>query len=429
MRIRMMLRGDCVRLWAMVGTAACTSAAPAVDPIDAVDTVDTADGDGITDAAPRALPVLESSDELCKLFSNANPWDPTANAVQFRANVRGADLGIPVVAGDRLYLLFGDTMGFAGIWGDGESHPDAVGYASGGGTDPIALCDGLRLLTLPPEASIGPTLDPRIEADFAGAAMTPPPGHALAEYIHNPAGSFANLPGDFEVPSGGFAIGDALYALYTTVASPSDVTMTAAYLARWDAPGTTGIPAYQIVGAIDDPDFVNIAAVVAGDAVYLFGTGVFRASPVHLARLPIAAIDTPAAIERVDAPIIATPGYGETSVRYFAAIDRWMFLAEELAGGANRIVARFADAPTGPWSDAIAIHDMADAGFRARYCCAVDDACAGDEFMNCDRTGFYGAYLFPDVELGADGRFTITYTLSSFDPYNVALFRATFIRP
>jgi len=46
--------------------------------------------------------------------------------------------------------------------------------------------------------------------------------------------------------------------------------------------------------------------------------------------------------------------------------------------------------------------------------------------MHCDRTGFYGTYLFPDVALHGDGSFTVTYTMSSFDPYNVALFTATF---
>src|SRR5689334_19145819 len=100
MRRRVMSGRDWVRLWAIVGTAACSGAEP--PPL--ADAVDTVDGVGISvDSAPRALPVLESSGELCKLFSNANPSDPTANAVQFRANVRGADLGIPVVVGDRLY--------------------------------------------------------------------------------------------------------------------------------------------------------------------------------------------------------------------------------------------------------------------------------------------------------------------------------------
>jgi hypothetical protein len=431
----------CAPLCAIATTGCNRSSDPGA--ADAVGGDDGDDAANVADAAPRAVPTLDGSSFACKLLNGAHLGDPTANQVHFRANVRGADLGIPVAIGDRLFVLFGDTIGFAGIWGFGESHPDAVGYALDPpavvGANPALLCDRLRIVTLPPESSIGPTVDPRVEADFAGAAMIPPTGHDLGEYIHNPAGGFAHLPGDFEVPSGAFAFGGSIYVFYTTVASPSDVTMIGGYLARWDTPAVDAIPAYQIVAALDDGDFINVAADVRDDTVYLFGTGTFRESPVHLARTRDPAA-VPGSIERYDAatatwspaggaPIIDVAGHGETSVRYFAAIDRWMFLAEELTPLSNRIVARFADRPEGPWSDAIVIHDMADPAFRAAHCCAITDACAPAEFMHCDRTGFYGAYLFPDVIAHGDGRFTVAYTLSSFDPYNVVLFQTTFVQP
>src|SRR5206468_1114377 len=126
---------------------------------------------------------------------------------------------------------------------------------------------------------------------------------------------------------------------------------------------------YDIQYAIDERldtagalggDFINIAAVAAGDYVYLFGTGAYRASAVHLARKRLDALATPGGFDVAPTAIIAAAGYGETSVRYYAAIDRWMFLAEEQLAGANRIVARFADHAEGPWSDAIVVHDMAD---------------------------------------------------------------------
>lgn len=404
--------------------------------------------------APRLLPVLQATTELCKLLSNANTSDPTPNDVQFRSNVLGADLGISVDDAGKFYLLFGDTIGFAGIWGGGQSHPDSVGYAldpaSAIAANPALLCSDLQILSLPAAQSIGPTVDPRVMADFAGAAMTAPAGQTLAQYIHNPSGtttmSFPSLPGDFEVPSGAFAYNGAIYVFYTTVASRADPTMKGSYLARWTSPVTSGVPSYQILYGIDERfdgagplggDFINIAAVASGDYVYLFGTGAYRASPVHLARTALATLDTGGAIERFDAatrtwtssagaPIIATAGHGETSVRYYAAIDRWMFLAEQLTADGNRIVARFADRAEGPWSDAIVVSDMADAAFRTRYCCAVDNACQGVQFLNCDQTGFYGSYLLPDVAVAADGSFTVTFTLSSFSPYNVALFQATF---
>ena len=69
------------------------------------------------------------------------------------------------------------------------------------------------------------------------------------------------------------------------------------------------------------------------------------------------------------------------------------------------------------------IHDMADPQFQAAYCCGADLQCDGKELFHCDRTGFYGTYLFPELVMHDDGSFTVTYTMSSFDPYNVALFQ------
>ena len=389
---------------------------------------------------------------MCKLLSARNTSDPTANAVQFHANVLGADLGIPVATADRLYLLFGDTIGFAGIWGN-ESHPDAVGYGMDTpdaiAVDPSLLCSRLGIITLPPGSSIGPSVDPRVQADFAAGSMIAPAGEQLSTYIHNPAGTgaqrFANLPGDFEVPSGAFAANGSIYVFYTTVVSTSDVTMKASYLAKWVAPSTTAIPAYQILYPIDERfdgngalggEFINISAEVQGDYVYLFGTGSYRASPIYLARKRLADLATPGGFERFDAatatwgtaagaPIITPAGYGETSVRYFANLDRWVVLAEELLPGSNRIVARFADHPEGPWSAGMIVHDMADPQFLANSCCTPDDNCTGTQFLDCDRTGFYGSYLLPAAH-DDDTTFELSYTLSSFAPYNVALFTATF---
>lgn len=61
-------------------------------------------------------------------------------------------------------------------------------------------------------------------------------------------------------------------------------------------------------------------------------------------------------------------------------------------------------------------------------CCAPDDNCAGERLFNCDKAGFYGTYLFPSAAV--DGAcFEVTYTMSTWDPYNVALFTARFEQP
>jgi len=380
------------------------------------------------------------SRQLCKLLSARDVSDPTVNDVQHRANVLGADLGIAVVHADTLFLLFGDTIGYAGIWKPGESHPDAVGY----GVDPAAdirarpelLCNGLRIVSLPPADSLGPKLDPTVIADFAAASMTPPPDHEIGEFIHNPAGGspsqFAQLPGDFEVPSGAFATADGIYIFYTTVASPTDITMKASYLARWSQPAPGGRPEYQILYGVDERfdaagplhgDFINIAAEVAGDHVYVFGTGDYRRSGIEVARKRLDQLAEPGGFD-VIGRVTETPGYGEVSVRYLPAIDRWLLVAEELTPISNRIVAYLAADPAGPWSGPMTLLDMADPAFRATYCC-TGGTCREPQMFDCDRTGFYGAYLLPD-STGGGTELTVAYTLSSFSPYNVALFETTF---
>lgn len=419
-----------MRCWVFACLAACGGQSPQAQP----------DASQVPDPA-RGPVTLASTRQLCKLLSDRNMRDPTQNDVQHRANVAGADLGIPVVHDDRFYLMFGDTIGHAGIWPPGESHPDAVGVArdpaSAIAAQPALVCTRLEIVTLSPAQSIGPVVDATVAADFAGVAMTAPSGQGLGEYIKNPAGggaqTFPHLPGDFEVPSGAFAHGDSIYVFYTTVAGPGKIAMKGSYLARWRAPSPSKLPAYQILYGVDQRfdesgplggNFINVAAEVHGDYVYMFGTGEFRQSGIHLARKRLDMLDQPGGFELLG-EIVGTRGYGETSVRYFAAIDRWMLLAEELGPTSNRIVAYVAERPEGPWSAPIVVHDMADAGFRAAYCCEAEDQCRGEEFFNCNRTGFYATYLFPDV-IATAGGFTVTYTMSSFSPYNVALYQATF---
>jgi hypothetical protein len=415
-------------MWRAVLLAAVASCGHSADSADAPSS------DAAATDAP--LPPLTSvtTSQLCKLLSNRFAGDPTANDVQHRANMLGADLGIPVAHGDQLFLMFGDTIGFNTIWPPQESHPDAVG--AGGDTataiaaQPNLLCTDLGILHLSSTLST----DGSVQADFAGGAMAAPTGHDLGEYIHNPAGgttTFPYLPGDFEVPSGAFASGDSIYIFYTTVVSRAQPNMVASYLARWQNPSATGMPSYQILYAVDaladgalHGHFINVAAEVSGDYVYLFGTGAYRASPIYIARKRLDALATPGGFEELGT-VTTTPGYGETSVRYFPEVHRWMVLAEELLPASNRIVAYTAADPAGPWTGPLVVHDMADAQFRASYCCTTDDDCENEQMFNCDRTGFYGSYLLPGASTNG-ASFTVAYTLSSFSPYNVALFEATF---
>jgi hypothetical protein len=399
-----------------------------------------------------AGPSLVATSQVCKLINGQAESDPTANKAATLANLAGTELGIPVEVGGTLYFFFGDSHGYKGIWAPNQSLPDAVGYsldsATALATTPDLLCSDLRFLTLSSASSLGPTIDPSIMADFAATAMNAPVGQQIGSFVHNPSGDsqttwWQNLPGTSEVPSGAFSYGSDLYVLYTTVAAPTDTTMKASYLARWSGPTTHDIPSFNILYSVDERfdsagalygDFINVATETSGNYVYLFGTGDFRKSPVRLARKALSSLDTAGSFELYDAasgtwgssrgaPIVTTPGYGETSVRYFSAINRWMFLAADLDMH-TQIVARFADKPEGPWSAPVIVEDMADPAFISQYCCGT--TCAGSQMIHCSQGTLYGAYLLPEIAVHADGSFTVTYTMSTGNPYDVVLMKATF---
>jgi len=268
--------------------------------------------------------------------------------------------------------------------------------------------------------------------------------------VHNPAGPrganlFPNMPGDAEVPTGAFSHGGAIYVFYST-AELSPLEMRGSYLAMWRTPSTTGLPTYDILHRVDHRfdatgplrgQFINIAPLVVGDHVYLYGTGAYRTSPVHLARKRLTALESPGGFERYDAatgawvtstataaPVVATPALGELSVRYFPSIDRYVMLDQEVTAG-NRIAARFARAPEGPWSEPVTVASMSDAAFTARHCCIGTD-CPGERMIECDRAAFYAPHMLPTATRNADGSFSITFLVSTWVPYNVALMTATF---
>lgn len=422
------------------------------------------DGPDPTAGEPTAWePSLLERTFLCKLVSDTALGDPTENALHTRYNLTGTDLGVPVVTGDALHLLFGDSVGYRVIWPFGED-PDAVGRIplAAVAADPTALCRELELYVTPDVPSVAAGVDPAIERDFAGVYMLPPPGEPIEAYIADGAGPFSNMPGTFEVPTGALAHDGALWVFYAGLVEFTPRTRaTLGYLARWDTPGR-GLPSYQIVRPIDRLDpagggplgghFVQIAPVALGDELYLLGTGDYRRSPVSLARLPLASLASgegtalwdaatgtwldaataPPRQRQAIAPVFESEGVGELSVQWVPEAEVLVALYQrelhDAAGSIvdNRIVLRTAPHPTGPWSDAVTIVDMADPAFTAAHCCG--ESCPGAQILHCLVAGLYGAYLLPTIGVapGPAGalELQLPFVVSTWDPYNVVLFTA-----
>jgi hypothetical protein len=415
---------------------------------------------GAGGSAPLTTATLTDRTFRCKVLSGASIDDPSENHVHTRFNLKGSDLGIPVVSGDTLHLFFGDTVGYKVIWDFGED-PDSTAHLPLANVvlDPTEVCRGLDFSVTADIPSVANGVDPTIERDFAGAWMTPPPGASIGDYIAQPAGPFANMPGTFEVPAGGLGRGGQVFLFYAgRVELAPRTRATMSYLARWDAPGTT-LPNYTIVRPVDSlaggalgGHFIQVAPVERAGSIYLFGTGDYRRSGVYLARLEGGALETgdgqaifdpatstyktAASLSQTEreaiAPLFDVDGVGELSVAYLEAASVFVALYQrELhdGGGAiidNRVILRIAPAAEGPWSEPVTLIDMADSMFQAAHCCGA--TCPGDQILHCDKAGLYGAYLLPaeTVTTEADGarELNLPFLVSTWDPYNVVLFSA-----
>lgn len=410
------------------------------------------DGTGGDPPPPSSVAGL---DFHCKLINDESVQDPSANETHTRFNLRATDLGIPLVIDESLHFFFGDTHGYEEIWAIGED-PDSVGFvdAAAVAADPAVMCTQLSFLVTPDVPSVAADTDPAIQRDFAAGWMTPPPGESLSDYIGNHPAPFPAIPGSFEVPTGALAIADDVYLFWAGKSQFEPyATMNLSYLVRWDPP--RDLPTYQIVRPIDAladgalaGRFIQILPFVEGDTLYMFGTGDFRRTGIHLARMPIAALESgagtevwdPAAAAWVDPPaaidpLVETDGVGEMGGVFIPGPDVYLLMYQHAvtAGDAlvsNRVVVRTAPAPTGPWSEQLVVIDMFDPDFMLQHCCLAEP-CIGDQIWQCNQAGLYAAYPLPNPRVTPqdDGSYAVDlpFVVSTWMPYDVVLFEARLV--
>jgi hypothetical protein len=215
--------------------------------------------------------------------------------------------------------------------------------------------------------------------------------------------------------------------------------------------------------------FTNVALVPADGFVYVFGAGEpYRMSPVYLARVAPSDLGNFAAWQffrgtRGGVPVFG-PGEG-TAVPLFAAGANWsatitplnarppnggvgelsvraalgMFVMTYNAGvpnGPRGIFLRTAPTAWGPWSAAELLVDAGEAYGRWQHIAPADkgvvvrpDDGLGEYARQDEWGGEYGPYLVPrwftDEGGGAIG---LTYTLSSWNPYQAHLIRSVVTR-
>ncbi len=416
---------------------------------------------------PTRIDIEYLSRELvCKLISGDELLWESENRTHTRFNLRGTDLGTPAIVGEELHLFFGDTHGFRRIWHPGED-PDSVASVSlsRARSDLRTLCRELDFYVTPDIPSVAAVEDSRIERDFEGVFLGPPPGRHIRELLDRPAleqdwGAFA---GSFEVPTGAITHDGQTYVYWSTRPGTGEIgPMRLSFIAHWETAGSSPL-FYRILHTIDDLDedrplgghFIQNAPIVRDEYLYLFGTGLYRRDGVHLARKPASAIASPGAFELYDPrtetwtaagsldetarsgiPAIIDEdvrGIGELGVQYVEEAGVYVLMYQQLSStsGGNRMVMQVAPRPEGPWSGAtiIAMHDPA---FVVQHCC-VAETCPGERIIRCDQGGLYGIYPLPLIEAAPreDGyELSVPFVASTWVPYNVVLFRTNVsVRP
>lgn len=340
----------------------------------------------------------------------------TLSQTQSRYKIDGIDLGVPFEDGNTTWLLFGDT------WGPIGGLRDAIGYT----TDKTPE-DGLKI-------------------DFV----------ADADGVYKPINIPGINQGGFEVPNEGIVLNNEFFVWHTTDHKPGVVTMGRNVLAH--ATRENALKGeYEFLYNFSTSKFINVSVVKVlnsewnllpeneGEGLIIFGSGKYRESLVYLAYQPASKIKSKSAIryfagvkdgkplwneKESDAqPIYSMnhAGVGELSASYNTFIKRWILMYNH--GEPRGINLRTASYPWGPWSDAqVVFRPWEDQG----YCHFIH---TNWQHSKCDNVhnpgrenewgGEYAPYQFEHFAIGDEQSTTIYFTMSTWNPYEVVLMKAS----
>ncbi|MGF1582337.1 MAG: DUF4185 domain-containing protein [Gemmataceae bacterium] len=264
--------------------------------------------------------VPNSTKRVCQLTGDFDRTTrmPTINQTKKRFGVVATDLGYSFEHKGQLYFLFGDTWGRRGAW-------DAVAWTNS--QDPQKI---------------------RLEFHRGKDGKWIPP----------------KVPGisqkAFEIPSGGFSLGDTMYVVFTTDHSPKKV-MGRSVLCLSHDDGKN----FQRLYELSRDKFINVSFWSVGGWLYICGSGEYRKSSPYLARVRPKKIQDRSSIqyfagrnakgkvtwspEETDATrLFRHDVIGEFSIAYLEPVKRYVMLYG--SSKPRGITMRSAKTLWGPWS-------------------------------------------------------------------------------
>lgn len=376
------------------------------------------------------------SEKVCQA---SGKWDlervaPTVNGTSGLGYTEWAtDLGYPVDDGTTMTLLFGDThLNHTPIATDEKIRDDDVVLQ----TQQTAAPTPTQCLQLSPVPG-GTTLTP---ADVTVDGVTD-----------------ANfLQGFFNVPTSGFHANGSMYAAFWTQhcmlpdrCGYGSNQVGEGWLARRRADNVTKydklfkLPAKFVYTASVNATTISGLPADQKLGVFVYGVPNYRASYPFLAYAPagsvgdqstwryLTGVDATGAPQWSADPAQASTLFstgdgtgciGEFSVSWVAPLQKWLMLYNCTSG----VVARYSASPWGPWSAPSTIFNPeSDNGL----CHFIHDG-----GRNCDNThepgathggGLYAPFVLSRYTSGTSAAATIYYLMSTWNPYQVVVMRAT----
>jgi hypothetical protein len=245
--------------------------------------------------------------------------------------------------------------------------------------------------------------------------------------------------GAFEIPSGGISIAGIMYVVCTTDHSEKKV-MGRSVLASSNDDGRT----FKMLYELSRTKFINVSFWVAGDWLYVYGSGEYRKSSICLARVKLADLGNRSRLsyfsgmgkegqphwsakEAAAVHLFHHEVVGEFSVAYLEPVKRYVMLYN--ADNPRGITLRSAPAPWGPWSEGTIVFDpWRDHGYGRFMHISTKFKTNGDRLSDPKRDeewgGEYGPFLMTRFTTGSDHRCRIFYTMSTWNPYQVVVMQS-----
>jgi len=343
--------------------------------------------------------VPKSTRKICQLTGDFDrgAGKPTLSQTGKRYGVVATDLGSSFEHKGKLYFLFGDTWGRPG-------DRDVLAWTKSTNPEKIVL-DFFK-------AKDGKWLPLTVPGIKQGA---------------------------FEIPSGGISIAGTMYVVCTTDHSEKKV-MGRSVLASSHDDGRT----FKMLYELSRTKFINVSFWVAGNWLYVYGSGEYRKSSICLARVKLADLGNRSRLsyfsgmgkdgqphwsakEAAAIHLFHHDVVGEFSVAYLEPVKRYVMLYN--ADNPRGITLRSAPAPWGPWSEGTIVFDpWRDHGYGRFMHISTKFKTNGDRLSDPKREeewgGEYGPYLMTRFTTGSDQRCRIFYTMSTWNPYQVVVMQS-----